>query len=74
MSLSSNRAFSGKGFLAIDGTKGAALVGIMPGGLFFIGTGKTFSVTEAGTLFLRINDTLVSVHLKGPTSRPRFLM
>jgi hypothetical protein len=59
--------------LAIDGTKGAALVGIMPGGLFFIGTGKTFSVT-AGTLFLRINDTLVSVHLKGPTSRPGFLM
>ena len=60
--------------MAIDGTKDAALVGIMPGELFFIGTGKTFSVTEAGTLFLRINDTLVSVHLKGPTSRPRFLM
>jgi len=47
------------GFLAIDGTKNAAPVGIMPGGLFFIGEGKTFHVTEPGTLFLGINDTLV---------------
>ena len=47
------------GFLAIDGTKNAAPAGIMPGGLFFIGLGKTFNVTEAGTLFLGINDTLV---------------
>jgi len=31
----------------------------MPNGLFFIGTGKTFSVHHAGTLFLGINDTLV---------------
>lgn len=47
------------GFMAIDGTKNAAPAGIMPGGLFFIGEGKTFSVTAAGTLFLGINDTLV---------------
>lgn len=45
-----------QGFYAIDGTKGLIRVGIMPGGLFFIGTGKTFSVTQAGTLFLGIND------------------
>jgi len=45
-----------KGFKALDGTKNVTPVGIMPKGLFFIGTGKTFSVTEAGTLFLGIND------------------
>jgi hypothetical protein len=28
----------------------------LPAGLFFIGTGKTFPVQEAGTLFLGIND------------------
>ena len=44
------------GFKALDGTKNVTPVGIMPSGLFFIGTGKTFSVTEAGTLFLGIND------------------
>lgn len=44
------------GFSALDGTKNVTPVGIMPGGLFFIGTGKTFSVHEAGTLFLGIND------------------
>ena len=44
------------GFSAIDGTKGVAKVGIMPGHLFFVGTGKTFPVSEAGTLFLGIND------------------
>jgi hypothetical protein len=49
-----------KGFTAIDGTKGATPVGIMPGRLFFIGTGKTFSVKEAGTLFLGINDWITS--------------
>ncbi len=48
------------GFAAVDGTKNAATVGIMPGGLFFIGTGKTFQVKEAGTLFLGINDAYVS--------------
>jgi hypothetical protein len=47
------------GFTAIDGTKAATRVGITPGGLFFIGTGKTFDVTEAGTLFLGINDVWV---------------
>ncbi len=48
------------GFQAIDGTKGVAQVGILPNGLFFIGTSKTFSVTTAGTLFLGINDNFVS--------------
>jgi hypothetical protein len=48
-----------KGFSAIDGTKDALRVGVMPGGLFLIGEGKTFDVTEAGTLFLGINDTIV---------------
>ena len=37
-----------------------APVGIMPNGLLFIGTGKTFSMSEAGTLFLGINDPGVS--------------
>ncbi|MGA8151635.1 MAG: hypothetical protein WB952_11845 [Terriglobales bacterium] len=49
-----------KGFNALDGTKNVTRVGIMPNKLFFIGTGETFSVTEAGTLFLGINDTIVS--------------
>ena len=48
------------GFTAIDGTKDATKVGIRPGGLFFIGTVKTFSVTQAGTLFLGINDITTS--------------
>lgn len=48
-----------KGFNAVDGTKNATRVGIMPDGLFFIGRGKTFYVKEAGTLFLGINDTNV---------------
>jgi hypothetical protein len=47
------------GFSALDGTKGVTRVGIMPDGLFFIGTGKTFHVSEAGTLFLGINDCWV---------------
>jgi len=49
-----------KGFQAIDGTKNATPVGIMPGCLFFIGEGKTFDVNGAGTLFLGINDAGVS--------------
>jgi len=49
-----------KGFTAIDGTKNATRVGIMPNKLFFIGEGITFEAKEAGTLFLGINDTLVS--------------
>jgi len=44
------------GFNAIDGTKDATKVGIIPNGLFFIGTGKSIPVSEAGTLFLGIND------------------
>jgi hypothetical protein len=47
------------GFKAIDGTKGTARAGIVPCRLFFIGTGKTFSVSKAGTLFLGINDQVV---------------
>jgi hypothetical protein len=47
------------GFAALDGTKGVARVGIMPDGLFLIGTAKTFHVSEAGTLFLGINDCWV---------------
>jgi hypothetical protein len=49
-----------KGFNAIDGTKDITKVGIMPGHLFFVGTSKTFSVSEAGTLFLGINDNGIS--------------
>jgi len=45
-----------KGFSAIDGTKDATRVGLVPYWLFFIGEGKTFEVKEAGTLFLGIND------------------
>jgi len=47
------------GFAPVDGTKALAPVGIMPGGLFFIGMGKTFQVKEAGTLFLGINDQIM---------------
>lgn len=45
-----------KGFSAIDGTKHAVRIGIMPEKLFFVGESKTIDVTEAGTLFLGIND------------------
>ena len=51
---------SRKGFNALDGTKNITLFGILPGNLFFIGTSKTFSVSEAGTLFLGINDSGVN--------------
>jgi hypothetical protein len=47
------------GFSAVDGTKNVTKVGIVPNKLFFIGTGKTFPVSEAGTLFLGINDWIV---------------
>lgn len=43
-------------FSPLDGTKGVTTVGIMPWNLFFIGTGKTFPVSGAGTLYLGIND------------------
>jgi len=45
-----------KGFGALDGTKNAPKVGIVPGYVFFIGEGTQFDVTEAGTLYLGIND------------------
>ena len=44
------------GFSALDGTKNVTRVCIMPDELFFIGTGKAFSVREPGTLFLGVND------------------
>jgi len=47
------------GFIAIDGTKDATRVGILPHTLFFIGEGITLNVKEAGTLFLGINDITV---------------
>jgi hypothetical protein len=55
------------GFSALDGTKNVTSVGIMPNGLFFIGTGKTFSAHQAGTLFLGINDTEVGDNSGGFT-------
>ena len=48
-----------KGFNPIDGSKNETRVGILPNGLFFIGASKTFSVSEAGTLYLGINDNVV---------------
>ena len=45
-----------RGFNPIDGTKNLTRVGIVPGGLFFIGEGKAFDAKQAGTLFLGIND------------------
>jgi hypothetical protein len=45
-----------EGFTAIDGTKDVSRVGLLSSALFFIGTGRTFPVAEAGTLFLGIND------------------
>jgi hypothetical protein len=52
------------GFQAIDGTKGIPtsgplVLGICPADLLFVGESKTFDVTEAGTLFLGINDPQV---------------
>ncbi len=44
------------GFKAVDGAKNIARVGLLPSDLFFIGTAKTITVLEAGTLFLGIND------------------
>ena len=49
-----------KGFSAVDGTKDATRVGVMPGWLFFIGESKTVDAKEAGTLFLGINDAGVN--------------
>jgi hypothetical protein len=46
------------GFSPIDGTKNLTVVGLLPGHLFFVGTGKTFRAPTAGTLFLGINDNV----------------
>jgi hypothetical protein len=46
-------------FRPVDGTKVLARNGILPNTLVFVGTGKTFWVFEAGTLYLGINDDLV---------------
>jgi hypothetical protein len=40
----------------VDGTKDHVGVGLLPSSLFFIGTSKRLSVSQAGTLFLGIND------------------
>ena len=56
-----------KGFTAIDGTKNATRVGIKPDQLFFIGGIKTFPVTQAGTLYLGINDQYVGDNSGGFT-------
>lgn len=55
------------GFTALDGTKNIVKVGIMPSALFFIGESKTITVNLAGTLYLGINDTLVSDNSGGFT-------
>jgi hypothetical protein len=47
------------GFQPLDGTKDVAPVGIFPNGLFLVGRTKTITATEAGTLFLGINDWYV---------------
>ena len=49
-----------KGFSAVDSTKGSVAVGILPSDLFFVGTERTITVKEAGTLFLGINDCCAS--------------
>lgn len=55
------------GFSALDGTKNVARAGVMPNWLFFVGTDLTFSVPEAGTLYLGINDTLIDDNSGGFT-------
>lgn len=54
-------------FSPLDGTKDVAPVGIMPDSLFFIGEGITYSATEAGTLYLGINDWWVGDNSGGYT-------
>lgn len=56
-----------EGFKAIDGTKNATRFGIKPSSLFFVGKGITLEVTEAGTLFLGINDWVVADNSGGFT-------
>ena len=55
------------GFQAVDGTKNLVRVGIKPDALFLIGSGKTFEVGEAGTIFLGINDGYVGDNSGGFT-------
>jgi hypothetical protein len=55
------------GFSALDGTKNITQVGIMPSSLFFVGETATITVTLPGTLYLGINDTLVSDNSGGFT-------
>lgn len=54
-------------FSPLDGTKDVAPVGIMPNSLFFIGEGITYNATEAGTLYLGINDWWVGDNSGGYT-------
>ena len=56
----SQRRMNRPGFQAVDGTKSIATAGIAPDLLFFIGEGTTIQTTEAGTLYLGINDNWVS--------------
>jgi hypothetical protein len=52
----SSARVSAAGFSAIDGAKDITAVGLPPSDLFFVGTGRTITVTIPGTLFLGIND------------------
>ncbi|MGB6691641.1 MAG: hypothetical protein WBE76_27705 [Terracidiphilus sp.] len=47
-------------FSPLDGTKDVAPVGVMPNTLLLVGDGITYNATEAGTLYLGINDWYVS--------------
>ena len=58
---------SKSGFKAIDGTKDATRVGIAPDRLFFVGESLTLKVTQAGTLFLGINDNIIGDNRGGFT-------
>ncbi len=56
----SNRIANPVGFQAVDGTKGSALVGLVPYLLFSVGEGLTYEAPAAGTLYLGINNWKVS--------------
>ena len=47
------------GFVAMDGTKLANGIGIMPNQLFFVGSNNYIQVRGPGTLYLGINDWFV---------------
>jgi hypothetical protein len=61
------RVHDRRGFQAVDGTKSIVRVGIKPNLLHYIGEGSTFTVGQAGTLYLGINDTLVDDNSGGFT-------